>query len=166
MPYGRSRRPIITSDKHELTWSNLGQNASTVQSIAIVRGVAPATKDEAVASECVTGSKVFSVYFEFHFSAEVITNPKVIHWQIEIQRAGQVMPVPSTYYQNERAGIIKRGMEMLPKSSSTVFKRIFVVRVPRIYQRVRDDSKINLRYICSSTETINACGIAIYKEYT
>ncbi len=56
-------------------------------------------------------------------------------------------------------------MEMLPKDASTVFKRIFVVKVPRKFQRMAQNMNIEFRYIATSTEAINACGIAIYKEY-
>ncbi len=164
MPYGR--RPRVKSDKHELSWSNLGQDASPGVTVAICRGVPPASKDEAVPSECITGNHLGNVYFEFHFSAAQTGNANVIHWVMEVVRAGQTMPLPSVYYQNERAQIIKRGMEMLPVNVSTVFKRIFVLNIPKIYKRIRDDTRINFRYIASSTQTINACGIAIYKEYT
>ncbi len=161
----RFPRPIIKSDKHEITWSNLAQNASTVQSVTLSQGVPTADVDTSIETEI--GSRITSIYFEFHFSPEVITNPKVIHWVINagIQQ-GETLTVPSLYYQGDRSKIIKRGMEMLPKDLSTVFKRIFVVRIPKIYQRVKANSFIQFRYICSSTQTINACGIAIYKEYS
>ncbi len=165
MPFQRRRAPI-TQEKHELSWSNLGQNAGSVINIEIEKGVHPATKDGAIPSECVIGSIVKSIYFEFHFSAETVTNPKVIHWNIIVSRDLQTNPDPTVYNTPSKAMIIKRGMEMLPKDVSTIFKRIFVVRIPRIYQRVRDDMEINFAYQASSTETINACGIAIYKEYT
>ncbi len=155
----------IKSDKHEITWSNLGQNASTQQSIRIFDGVQPSAKN--LATECEVGSKVNGVYFEFHFSAETITSPKVIHWDIDIVPAGtSAFPSASTYYQTQRAEIIKRGMEMLPSDQSTVFKRIFVVGIPNKFRRITDAVQMNLRYICSSTETINACGISIYKEFS
>ncbi len=162
MPFRRNLRPI-KSDKHEITWSNLAQNASSVQDITLVLGVPSADKD--LATECEIGSHVKSVYFEFHFSAQVITNPKVIHWTIQTFRAGETSTVPSTYYQSGRSTIIKRGMEMLPADQSVVFKRIFVVNIPKHAQRVRDNTVIQFRYISTSTETINACGFAIYKEY-
>ncbi len=164
MPF-RSRnflRPI-KSDKHEITWSNLDQNASSVVNIALVIPVASADKD--TATECEIGSHVKSIYFEFHFSANTITSPKVIHWKFFVQAGGETISVPSLYYQTDRSRISKRGMEMLPKDASTVFKRIFVVKVPRHQQRITATSFMTFKYICSSAETINACGIAIYKEY-
>ncbi len=164
MPYRRS--PRAKTDKHELSWSNLGQDASPGVTVALVRGVPPASKDEAVPSECITGNHVNGIYMEFHFSAAQTGSVNVIHWVVEVVRAGQTMPIPSLYYQNERAQIIKRGMEMLPVNVSTVFKRIHVASIPKIYQRIRDDTRINFRYIASATQTINACGIAIYKENT
>ncbi len=164
MPF-RSRnflRPI-KSDKHEITWSNLSQNASAVKNIPLVIPVASADKD--TETEVEIGAHIKSIYFEFHFGAETITNAKVIHWKFFIQRAGETISVPSLYYQDDRARISKRGMEMLPKDVSTIFKRIFVVKIPRHLQRVSASTFMTFSYICSSTETINACGIAIYKEY-
>ncbi len=74
------------------------------------------------------------------------------------------MEVANSYYQDTRAQVIKRGMEMLPSDQSTVFKRIVPVAIPKIYQRQRQGSVIRFDYQCSSTETINACGFCIYKE--
>lgn len=162
MPFRRRRSNPIKTDKHEITWSNLGQNASTVQTVTLAKTVDVADKD--AASDTSVGSHVRSIYFEFHFSPEVITSSKVIHWQIVGYQAGQTIGVPSLYYQDERAIIFKRGMEMLVKDVGTVYKRIFVVKVPRKFQRQVKNLSLFFRYICSSTETINACGIAIYKE--
>ncbi len=158
----RRNVPPIMTDKHELTWSNLGQNASTAIVIKLAEGVVPANKN--VADEVVIGSHIRWVYFEFHFSAETITNPKVIHWQVRFKRADQTMPAPSLYNQNNKNQIIKRGMEILPKDVSTVFKRVFVVKIPKIYQRAVQLGRLEFAYISSSAETINACGIVVYKE--
>ncbi len=128
-------------------------------------GVQSADKD--VADEVETGSHIKSIYFEFHFSAEVITSPKVLHWAVHVrpQNLSAAGNTPALYYQNGRNLILKRGMEMLPKSNTTLFKRVFVVRIPRKYQRIAEGDTFNFSYTCSSTETINACGFAIYKEY-
>ncbi len=168
MPYRRSRalalRPIKT-DKHEITWSNLAQNASSAISVRTLVGTQSAAKD--AADEVETGSHVKSVYFEFHFSAETLTNPKVIHWTINMrpQNVSAAGQTPSLYYQNGRNLILKRGMEMLPKDAGTVYKRIVVVKIPRKYQRIGEADSMNFTYISTSAETINACGIAIYKEF-
>ncbi len=156
------QRPIIQSDKHENTWSNLAQNASVTQGITLSNAVQPSAKN--TATEVAIGSKIYGIYLEFHFSAETITNPKVIHWKVEVIPANTTVSVANSYYQTDRAYVIQRGMEMLPKSVSTVFKRIVFVRIPRVYQRQKEGQVISFRYQSSSTETINACGIAIYKE--
>lgn len=161
MPFRRSQPPIIRN-KHELTWSNLSQNASTITNVILSLGVESANAD--TASEVVVGHQVRGIYLEFHFSAETITNAKVIHWSIEQLRTGQTSPNPILYYQDTRSQILKRGMEMLPKDVSTVFKRIVFVRIPKFMQRAKMNQQIVFRYVCSSTETINACGFAIYKE--
>ncbi len=166
MAFGRNRfRPIVKTDKHEISWSNLAQNASSTISIVLVTGVATPLAD--ADTEVEIGNHVKSIYFEFHFSPQVITNPKVIHWEVLLRPQGVVpaSATPSLYYQNGRNLIIKRGMEMLPANTGTVFKRIFVVRIPKKAMRIAEGDSINFRYISSSAETINACGIAIYKEW-
>ena len=94
------RGPPIVGNKHEITWSNLAQNASTIQNIALIDGVASADADTAI--EVTVGHNVSWIYFEFHFSAQTTTNPKVIHWTVEQLRTGQVQPVPSLYFQDTR----------------------------------------------------------------
>ncbi len=157
-------RPVVHSDKHEITWSNLAQDASVTKIVTFSNAVQPTAKN--ASTEVLIGSQVRSIYLEFHFSADVITNPKVIHWKVEVLPGGLAPTIANSYYQIDRRFIIKRGMEMLPKSVSTVYKRIFVVRIPRKYQRQSESQLIQLRYQCSSAEAINACGIAIYKEYS
>ncbi len=164
MPYRRGPRPTVHSDKHEITWSNLSQDASGAQAIQIVDVVQPGVKS--AADEIAVGSKVFSIYFEFHFAPESTTTAKVIHWEIVGYPDGATPTGASLYYQDDRARIFKRGMEMLVRDQGTVFKRIFVVKIPKKMQRPANDFNIQLRYICSSAETINACGFAIYKEYS
>ncbi len=160
MVFRRNLRPINT-EKKEITWSNLSQNASSVQTITIFEGVQSA--DVNLATEVEVGSRVNWVYFEFHFSPLVITNPKVIHWQIIFIPEGMTVGVPSSYNQGNKSYIIKRGMEMLPANTGTVFKRIFTVKIPKKFQRVAVNTDCLFQYICSSSETINACGIAIFK---
>ncbi len=162
MPFARPRS-VITSDKHEITWSNLDQDASTTVDISIATGVPFGSAN--LANEVPIGAIIKSVYFEFHFSAALPTNPKVIHWKVEYIPSAMVETIPSTYYQNDRRFIIKRGMEMLPEDVSTVFKRIFVVKLGR-YQRQLDGGILQFSYISTSAEAINACGFAIYKAYT
>ncbi len=153
------------SDKHEITWSNIAQDAGTADIVVpIALGTQPSITN--LSQEVKIGSKIKSIYFEFHFSPGQTGNVNVVHWMIEVKNFGQTGSSPNTYYQGTRALIIKRGMEMLPVNVSTVFKRIFVVKIPRIYERMRDSMTINLIYRASSTQQINACGIAIYKSYT
>ncbi len=154
----------IVSDKHELTWSNLGQNASTVQDILLSTAVQPASQN--LATEVGIGSQIKWIYFEFHFSAAQTGNANVIHWTVHQLRTGQTVANPNSYNAAEKSQIIKRGMEMLPTNVSTVFKRIFTVKIPRTMQRQRNNQDLVFSYIASSTQTINACGIAIYKSIT
>ncbi len=155
--------PLVT-DKHEVSWSNLGQNASAVQVINLAIGTVVADKN--TSTEVAIGSKITSIYFEFHFSSEAGADARVIHWQIYRQKSGETIPIPSLYYQTNRSSIFKRGMEMLPDDDSVVFKRVFVVRIPKIYQRQIQTGALRFSYISTSASTINACGFAIYKEKT
>ncbi len=158
------RNRPVHSEKHETTWSNLVENASTVKQIDIVNAI----ETPVAAIDVSIGDTVKWIYFEFHFSAEVTTSPKVIHWIVQKVPSGvsQMEAIPSTYDSKVKKFIFKRGMEMLPSDQGTVFKRIFVVKIPPRYSRFGDGDQIQFRYICSSTETINACGIAVYKVYS
>ncbi len=162
MPYRSRRGAPIVSDKHEITWSNIGQNASTVQNINL--GLAVQSADKNTSAEVNIGSHIRFIYIEFQFSAEAATTTTIVHWYLAQKRSGQTLTVPNLYYQKDRSQIVQRGMEMVPKDTSTVIKRIVAVRIPRIYQRMKDDSQWLFSYIASSTSTINACGFAIYKE--
>ncbi len=53
---------------------------------------------------------------------------------------------------------------MLPKDVATVFKRVFVLKIPKVYQRIKDGQKLTFEYVASSTETTNLCGVFVYKE--
>ncbi len=158
----RFQRPIIQSDKHEITWTNIGQNAATTQGITLATAVQPSAKN--INTEVAIGSKIYGIYLEFHFSALETGVTKVIHWKVQVIPPNMTVSIANSYYQTDRAYVIQRGMEMLPVSVGTVYKRIVFVRIPKIYQRQKDGQVISFRYQSSSTETINACGIAIYKE--
>ncbi len=160
--FRRNRQNLVKLDKHEITWSNLSQDASSVQTIELAKGVQVGSKDSS--TECAVGSHVKRLYLEFHFSAEAITVAKVIHWEIISIPTGLTVGSPATYYNASRARIFQRGMEMLPKDVGTVYKRIISVKVPKVYQRIQENATLNFRYVSTSATTINACGICIYKE--
>ncbi len=156
-------RNSAKTDKHEVTWSNLGQNASTQVNVVLIATVNVGDKDGP--TEVAVGSHVNSIYIEVNFSAETITNTKIVHWEVIFQPPDlSAISGANTYYQNQRSYIIKRGMEMLPKSVNTIIKRIFVVPVPKKFQRMAQDFGCTFSYVASSAETINTCGFAIYKE--
>ncbi len=141
----------------------LSQDASSDVRTVIVKGVEPSAKN--ISSEVVLGSQVRTVYFEFHFAAETITTAKVVHWLVAKEPFATAVASPSTYNAPSRRFILKRGMEMLPKDVSTVFKRIIVVRIPPRLRRFGEDDTLVFEFVCSSAETINACGFSIYKSF-
>ncbi len=155
-------RPIKT-DKHEILFSALSENASTQKNITLATGVQSADKDNA--GEVETGSHIKWIYMEINIAAEDITTAKILHWTVSINPTGAGnVPTPATGYSSSRSRILKRGMEMLPKDVGTVFKRIFVVKIPRKWQRMAEGQKIAFNYIATSTAVQNLCGFAIYKE--
>ncbi len=110
------------------------------------------------------GSHIKWIFCEFNFSAETITVVKTVHWAFRYVPAGQTPSTANQLFGTDRAFVIKRGMEMLPKDVNTVFKRVFVLAVPKKYQRITDAGQLQFTYIVSSTNTTNACGIFVYKE--
>ncbi len=160
MPFRRSLNPI-KSEKEEITWSDLNINAAAIQ----VKTIADGVNSPTTAGQVEIGDTINSIFFEVNFSAETITNPKVIHWLIQKLPSEGTGATPSIYDSANKSQILHRGMEMLPKDVSTVFKRIFVVKIPRGLRRIQDAAQIQFRYIATSTETVNVCGFAIYRHY-
>ncbi len=162
MPRFRKDLHPINQEKHEITWSNIGQDAGTATiEIPLVDTVALA--DTNSATEVPRGAHVKWIYFEFHFSAAQTGNVNVIHWKIVKNPNNSQAVTGNSYNLAEKSWVMKRGMEMLPVNVTTVFKRVFVVKVPKKMQRMAVDDEINFLYQASSTQTINACGFAIYK---
>ncbi len=136
----------------------MAQNASSTTDVVLVEAVNDPTTDTQVD----IGSRVRWIYVEFNVAAETITNPKVIHWKLRKFPSGlSGFSAPNLYGQQDRKFTFKRGMEMLPKSVSTVYKRVFVVKVPRRYSRMDESDKFLFSYVASSAETINNCGFTI-----
>ncbi len=166
-------RPI-NSQKHEGTWSNLGQNASTSQSIVVIKAQERGTIGTATPEEVAIGSKVNSVYFEFNLNGVDNSGAAaVFHWIIFKNPNNTIgtTPDPLLYNQDIKSKILKRGMEMLPEiplgSGGTVqIKRIFVVRIPRGLSRFAQNDRLQLVYRSTSASGVNFCGITIFKEYT
>ncbi len=153
--------PYIT-DKHETTWSDLQQDSSAIQIETIATAVLPNAQN--LNTEVAIGSQIPWVYIEFNVAAEVVTSPKTIHWKFEKVRTGQTATSPALMYQDDRRQVLKRGMEMLPKDVSTVYKRAFTIKLPRGMRTMQAGDILQFLWIASSTETVNCCGITIYKE--
>ncbi len=101
---------------------------------------------------------------ELNVGPETITNPKVFHWMIFKSPFGTTVPAPSLYNQTSKRFIIQRGMEMLPKNTAVVYKRIISIKVPKRYQRMGDNDFLIFKHIATSSETINVCAFFVYKE--
>ncbi len=160
MPFSRRNRTFQKRDKHEVTYTALAENAGSQKNVPLLIVVPVADKD--TSTECSVGSHVNGIYCEINIAAQTTTNPKTVHWTVEMFRLGETLANSNTYYQPSRSRVLKRGLEMLPSDQSTVYKRMFFVALPK--GRLQDNINVNFRYIASSTETINTCGFFIYKE--
>ncbi len=169
---GNSLRPI-NSQKHENTWSFLIQNASTTQTIVMIKGVERGSIGTATPEEVQIGAKVSSIYIEFNLNGvDNSGTAQVFHWLVIKNVNNEIANiVPTQYNDRYKSKILKRGMEMLPEiplgSGGTVqTKRIFVVRIPKGMQRFGDNDQLQFVYKSTSASSINFCGITIFKEYT
>ncbi len=168
MPISRALRlRPVTSLKHEINWTELGVNMSGNQSQDIISAVeSPVTP-----SEVDIGSIVNSIFFETNLNGvDNSGSVQVFHWLIVKNAAGLIAPIASAYNADTKKFVIKRGMEMLPQipigSGGTIqTKRIFVVKLPRGMRRFDDGDKLQIKYISTSSSSVNFCGIAIYKEF-
>ncbi len=148
------------TEKEEVTWSDLSIDAGATQTKSIVK----AEDSPTTAGEVEIGDHVNSIYFELNFSAQTITNTKIVHWLVFFNPNAALANAPTSYDTVSKRFILKRGMEMLPKDVGTVIKRIFVVKIPPKFRRIGEADTIQFKYQCSLTETINACGFAIYRH--
>ncbi len=164
MPYrrGMALRPIV-SDKHETTWTNLATDVSSTFTVVLVSPQQPASAN--AGNEVTIGSRVRSVYIEMQSWPEAVTATSVFHWKVELVRTGETITAPNLYYQTNRSTTLKRGMDATPKDAGTVTKRIFVVKIPRSFQRMKENQLLAIRFISTSATTMNFCGFAIFKEY-
>ncbi len=163
MPFRQSLRlRPVKSEKEELTWSFLAADLGTVRKDVVI---AKAVDSPTAAGQVEVGDTIKSFYIEFNVSAETITNTKVIHWMFYKLSAGQSGFNPNTYDDPQKRTIHKRGMEMVPKSVNTIIKRIFTIRVPSKISRMGDGDQWILSLIVSSTESINWCGIGIFRHF-
>ncbi len=164
---GMSRRAMslrpVNSEKHEVVWKNLIQDASSTIDVDLAIAVDPSSKN--ISSEVLIGSTVPWIYLEFQFSAEATTNTRIVDWQFVKEPFGTALNIPSSYNGTSKRFVLKRGMEMLPKDVNHVVKRILAVKIPQRIKRMGDADKLVFSYVVSSTATINACGMAIYKEF-
>ncbi len=162
-----ANRPLKV-EKHEGTWSNLGENASTTKVITVIL----AKETPSTAKDIEIGSVIKSVYFETNLNGvDNSGTVQVFHWMVYKSPASAFGTLdPSVYDQTSKRYVLKRGMEMLPEiplgSGGTVqTKRIFVVKIPKKYQRFGDNDALLLVYKSTSSSGINYCGITVFKEW-
>ncbi len=162
--YRRFQRQMnpVKKDKHEVVFTALAEAGATIREITLTNVVPIGDKN--LSQEVGVGSHVYGIYCEFQVNAEQTGTTNILHWQFMIDKTGQSLTGPSSYYQKDRSQVIKRGMEMIPKSIGTITKRIIFVSIPKIYQRMKDGDTIKFRYITTAADQINICGFFIYKE--
>ncbi len=161
-------RPVH-SEKHEIAWTFLAQNASGIQTVDLIHA-----KDGGTDADHVdVGATVKGLYIEFNLNGVDNSGAsQVFHWYVW-KNVGSLSTVisPATYNNVLKRFILKRGMEMLPEvpldSGGTVqTKRIFYVALPPRIRRMADEDKIQLIYVATSASGINFCGFTVYKEFT
>ncbi len=175
MPFsrrGNSLRPI-NSQKHENTFSFLGQNASSSQTVNLIVGTERGGIGTATPEEVQIGAVIKWIYIEFNLNGvDNSGTAQIFHWLILKNPNSQISGVdPALYNKDFKSKILKRGMEMLPEiplgSGGTVqTKRIFTVKIPKGLQRFGQNDKLQFVYKSTSASGINICGIHIFKEYT
>ncbi len=153
----RRNRPTLQTEKRELTWSLLAGDRGTATNLATLTCVRDPTTD----IQCTPGTILRWVYVELNVAAETITNAKIFHWMLNKNPVASLAFTPTTYNQDSKSWIIKRGMEMLPKDVATVYKRIFAVAIPKKMRRMSEGDVLTLRAQATSTESINTCGFMI-----
>ncbi len=169
---GNSLRPI-NSQKHENTFSFLGQNASSTQTVNLIVGTERGTIATATPEEVQIGAVIKWIYIEFNLNGvDNSTVAQIFHWMILKNPNSQISGAdPALYNKDFKSKILKRGMEMLPQNpigSGGVVqtKRIFIVKIPKGLQRFGQNDKLQFIYKSTSASAINICGIHIFKEYT
>ncbi len=151
MPFRRGA--TLKTKKLETTATNLAQNASSTQTIDLIVGKNDPTADVDVG----VGSKARWVQVEFNLSAETTGNTNTLHWMIVKNPGNLIVFNPLTYGQSNKKFVFQRGMEMIVKNVSTLFKRIVFVRIPPRYKRMDEDDKISFVYRASLADTLNFC---------
>ncbi len=162
MVFRRNRGPPPNIEKHELTFTSLALDNAAEISFTLAQAVDASSKN--LPNEVLVGSRITRIYMELNVGPETITNPKVFHWMIFKSPFGTTVPAPSLYNQTSKRFIIQRGMEMLPKNTAVVYKRIISIKVPKRYQRMGDNDFLIFKHIATSSETINVCAFFVYKE--
>ncbi len=161
-------RPV-KSEKHEVSWIFLAQNASTTQTVSLIDAV---PGEPSGANEVEVASTVRSIYVEFNLNGVDNSGAsQVFNWSISKQPANSnIAPDPGLFDTKDKRFILKRGMEMLPEvpldSGGTVqTKRIFVVKIPPRMSRWGEDDQLILQYKATSASAVNFCGFVIFKEF-
>ncbi len=163
MPFRRRRVSGLQTQKHEITTTLLAADLSTITNLVIAKGTAAGTVS--AENEVTIGHRVKWIILEFNVGAETITNPKVFHWYINFKPIGRAASAtPAVYGTDDKRLILQRGMEMLPKNVSTIFKRKIFIPIPKKYQRIGEDDEINFGFVSTLAETVNFCCFIIYKE--
>ncbi len=152
--YRRSSRPTLKTKKLEQTVTQLVANLGAgVQTLTL----AAAPEPVALSIDVPVGSKLRWTQIEFNLSAENVSNPKTLHWMICKNPGNNLTFTPTTYGADTRKFVFQRGLEMVPKTTSFLVKRIINVRIPPRYRRMDENDELQFNYLASSTEALNFC---------
>ncbi len=168
MVYRRNRRrfrpalrPIIQSYKQVTVDGPASRAAATTIFHNLVVGTDNYTGPSAANNEVPTGAKVFGILILASFT-NLVSVSALLHFNVFCNRSGGIFPIPGAVGGDaNRNKIIYTDMKFLSKDQNNNV-RLFI-KIPRIYQRIREGDSITIMYqvdavFASATQ-------AIYKFY-
>ncbi len=167
VPYHRRRRmrtlALRPIDSYkQVTVDGPASRASATNIFHIlVHGVDNYVGPTALNNEVPTGAKVFGILILATFT-NLVSISSLLHFNVMTNRSGGVIPTPGAVGGNpNRNKVIHTDMIFLGQNQNNNI-RLFV-KIPKIYQRIREDDEILIQY---RADTVFASATqAIYKFY-
>ncbi len=127
----------------------------------IVVGVDNYTGPTANNNEVPTGAKIMSILVLATFT-NLVSISSLLHFNIMMVRGGAPSPTPGAVGgSNQRNTVVFTHMAFLGQNQNSNF--VFRIKVPRIYQRIREGDTFKIKY--RTDTTFASATQAIYKFY-
>ncbi len=152
---------IVQSFKQITVDGPASRSAATNIVHDFLKGVDNYDGPTALNNEVPTGAKVMSVYIMATFT-NLVSVSSLLHFMIGCRRAGQTFPTGGAVGgSNSRNLIIHTAMVFLGHDQNNNY--VFRIKIPRIYQRIREGDTFSLLY---RADTVFASATqVIYKFY-